>query len=197
MSIKINTPAIKIVKSTFTRVVRLIIVSRWQPLLLQFQTTEAVTRLQIRIYNANLWTAGAAEIKMHYTAHRVASIGLDSLNTGTVQLWATYVVLAVGLSSGFSKWRSTGFDVCEIFTPFIFMLCIYSMGAQRPCFMFYFIFTDLEQKHKTCLQPVGNHWQMAANLVCLKHPAILCRPFDQDCLKPVTGAQSIAIRETW
>lgn len=68
MSIKINTPAIKIVKSTFTRVVRLIIVSRWQPLLLQFQTTEAVTRLQIRIYNANLWTAGAAEIKMHYTA---------------------------------------------------------------------------------------------------------------------------------
>lgn len=67
MSIKINTRAIKIVKSTFTRVVRLIIASRWQPLHLQFQTREAVTRLQIRIYNANLWPAGAVEIKIHYT----------------------------------------------------------------------------------------------------------------------------------
>lgn len=124
MSIKINTPAIKIVKSTFTRVVRLIIASRWQPLLLQFQTTEAVTRLQIRIYNANLWTAGAAEIKMHYTAHRVASIGLDSLNTGTVQLWAAYVVLAVGLELGFLKCSSAGCDVCEIFIPFKITVCI-------------------------------------------------------------------------
>lgn len=125
MSIKINTPAIKIVKSTFTRVVRLIIPSRWQPLLLQFQTTEALTRLQIRIYNANLSTAGAAEIKMHYTARRVASIGLDSLNTGTVQLRDTYVTLAVGLCV----------CMCDFFILFFFIFrsvfCISAVRAKR------------------------------------------------------------------
>lgn len=124
MSIKINTPAIKIVKSTFTRVVRLIIASRWQPLLSQFQTTEAVTRLQIRIYNANLWTAGAAEIKMHYTAQGVASIGLDPLNTGTVQLWATHVAFTVGLLSAFLKCCSAGRIVCEIFSALKFTFCV-------------------------------------------------------------------------
>lgn len=57
-----------------------------------------MTRLQIRIYNANLWPAGAAEIKKKKKT--LCRDGECLVGAGIVQLWA-----AVGLWCKFQSLR--------------------------------------------------------------------------------------------
>lgn len=69
------------------------------------------------------------------------------------------------------------------------------MSAERSCFLCHFIIKDLKQTHLACSQLTSNDVWLRT-LFGSNIRLILCRPFDHDRLKPVTGARSIAIRGT-
>lgn len=84
----------------------------------------------------------------------------------------------------------------EIFIPFKFTFCFYTVSAERLCFTWFVLLLVVERgeakpRHKSTKFA---HSRLTTDdlrrqtLFVSNVRLILARPFDQDCLKPVTGA---------